>query len=218
MLSHSSHLRSSHVPIDLLTTYQPGASDPKLDIRRYTKFYGLNGDAAAKIAHDAIIGHSQWEAQIEDWQRPILEDKRLPEWYPTTLLTDLGQNKSLEGSSEVLSSVKTFCFLLEHSMSFEGSVEVHVSASKALLVIGSPTTWSCGLGHSESIARLLGIVSSALPIHTSSVVISELTSLFGQTHKPRFETLHGALCAIGYVTADIMSRPPSVSLVLPPVC
>ncbi|KAK7292521.1 hypothetical protein RIF29_08303 [Crotalaria pallida] len=57
--------------------------------RRYTKFYGPNGDAAAKIAHDAIIGHSQWEAQIEDWQRPILEDKRLPEWYPTTLLNEL---------------------------------------------------------------------------------------------------------------------------------
>ncbi|XP_061363547.1 uncharacterized protein LOC133307132 isoform X2 [Gastrolobium bilobum] len=57
--------------------------------RRYTKFYGTNGDAAADIAHDAIIGHCQWEAQIEDWQRPILEDKRLPEWYPTTLLNEL---------------------------------------------------------------------------------------------------------------------------------
>ncbi|XP_015937543.1 uncharacterized protein LOC107463282 [Arachis duranensis] len=57
--------------------------------RRYTKFYGTNGDAAAKIAHDAIMGHRQWEAQIEDWQRPILEDKRLPEWYPTTLLNEL---------------------------------------------------------------------------------------------------------------------------------
>ncbi|KAK7363930.1 hypothetical protein VNO77_06095 [Canavalia gladiata] len=57
--------------------------------RRYTKFYGINGDAAADIAHDAIIEHCQWEAQIDDWQRPILEDKRLPEWYPTTLLNEL---------------------------------------------------------------------------------------------------------------------------------
>ncbi|KAE9602071.1 putative glucosylceramidase [Lupinus albus] len=57
--------------------------------RRYTKFYGANGDAAAQIAHDAIIGHCQWEAQIEDWQRPILEDKRLPEWYPITLFNEL---------------------------------------------------------------------------------------------------------------------------------
>ncbi|KAF7802268.1 non-lysosomal glucosylceramidase isoform X1 [Senna tora] len=57
--------------------------------RRYTKFYGNNGDAAADIAHDAILGHSKWEAQIEAWQRPILEDKRFPEWYPITLFNEL---------------------------------------------------------------------------------------------------------------------------------
>lgn len=38
----------------------------------------------------------------------------------------------------------------------------------------------------ESIARLLGIVSSALPMPASSVVISELTSSIS-THKSRFE-------------------------------
>lgn len=51
--------------------------------------------------------------------------------------SEMEQNKPLDGSSEFLSSVKTFCLLLEHSMSFEGSVELHVNASKALLVIGS---------------------------------------------------------------------------------
>ncbi|KAG5024118.1 hypothetical protein JHK85_020460 [Glycine max] len=57
--------------------------------RRYTKFYGTNGDAAADIAHDAIMEHCQWEAQIDDWQRPILEDKRVLCRYPTTLLNEL---------------------------------------------------------------------------------------------------------------------------------
>lgn len=51
--------------------------------------------------------------------------------------SELEQNKSLEGSSEIVSSVKTFCLVLEHSMSFEGSVELHVNASKALLIVGS---------------------------------------------------------------------------------
>lgn len=51
--------------------------------------------------------------------------------------SELEQNKSLEGSSEFISSVKTFCLVLEHSMSFEGSVELHANASKALLIIGS---------------------------------------------------------------------------------
>ncbi|KAJ4830580.1 hypothetical protein Tsubulata_029831 [Turnera subulata] len=57
--------------------------------RRYTKFYGTLGDAAAAIARDAIIENANWESQIEAWQRPILEDKRLPEWYPITLFNEL---------------------------------------------------------------------------------------------------------------------------------
>ncbi|GMY07917.1 non-lysosomal glucosylceramidase-like [Fagus crenata] len=57
--------------------------------RRYTRFYGTHGDAAASIARDAILEHAHWESQIEAWQRPILEDKRLPEWYPITLFNEL---------------------------------------------------------------------------------------------------------------------------------
>ncbi|PKI42451.1 hypothetical protein CRG98_037159 [Punica granatum] len=57
--------------------------------RRYTKFYGKNGDAAANIAHDAILEHAKWESQIDAWQRPILQDKRLPDWYPVTLFNEL---------------------------------------------------------------------------------------------------------------------------------
>uniref|UniRef100_A0A251T9P5 Non-lysosomal glucosylceramidase n=3 Tax=Helianthus annuus TaxID=4232 RepID=A0A251T9P5_HELAN len=57
--------------------------------RRYTKFYGSHGDAAEKIAHDALLEHGNWEAQIESWQQPILDDKRLPEWYPITLFNEL---------------------------------------------------------------------------------------------------------------------------------
>ncbi|XP_061372568.1 uncharacterized protein LOC133315038 [Gastrolobium bilobum] len=146
--------------------------------------------------------------------------------------SELEQNKSLEGSSEFLSSVKRLCLFLDHSMLFEGSVEMHVNASNALLIIGShmpevvashyalKVSWlEHQLSHvdwdtRESFARLLGIVSSSLPIPESSAVISKLTSLFSQTHKSRFETQHGALCAIGYVTADYLSRAPSMPEIL----
>lgn len=57
--------------------------------RRYTKFYGVGGEAAANLVHDAIFEHNDWESQIEDWQRPILQDKRLPAWYPVTLFNQL---------------------------------------------------------------------------------------------------------------------------------
>ncbi|KAL8061291.1 hypothetical protein ABFX02_02G078000 [Erythranthe guttata] len=58
-------------------------------LRRYTKFYGTQSNVASQIAHDAIVEHHQWESEIEAWQRPILEDKSLPEWYPSTLFNEL---------------------------------------------------------------------------------------------------------------------------------
>lgn len=61
----------------------------KIYHRRYTKFYGFDGDAAARLVHDAITEHQSWESQIEEWQRPILQDKRFPEWYPVTLFNEL---------------------------------------------------------------------------------------------------------------------------------
>lgn len=57
--------------------------------RRYTKFYGSHGDAAASIVRDAILENAKWESQIEAWQKPILEDKTLPEWYRITLFNEL---------------------------------------------------------------------------------------------------------------------------------
>ncbi|KAL0335298.1 UNVERIFIED_CONTAM: Non-lysosomal glucosylceramidase [Sesamum radiatum] len=56
---------------------------------RYTKFYGTHSNVASDIARDAIIEHHKWESEIEAWQRPILDDKRLPEWYPPTLFNEL---------------------------------------------------------------------------------------------------------------------------------
>uniref|UniRef100_A0A0D9XQQ1 Non-lysosomal glucosylceramidase n=1 Tax=Leersia perrieri TaxID=77586 RepID=A0A0D9XQQ1_9ORYZ len=57
--------------------------------RRYTKFYGTDTDAAASLAHDAILEHNSWERQIEEWQNPILQDERFPAWYPVTLFNEL---------------------------------------------------------------------------------------------------------------------------------
>ncbi|KAL5789347.1 hypothetical protein ACOSQ2_004235 [Xanthoceras sorbifolium] len=92
--------------------------------RRYVKFYGAHGDAAADIAHDAILEHAKWESQIEAWQRPILEDKRLPEWYPVTLFNELyylnsGGTIWTDGSSphHGLASIGARKFSLDRSQS-----------------------------------------------------------------------------------------------------
>ncbi|XP_022141854.1 non-lysosomal glucosylceramidase-like isoform X2 [Momordica charantia] len=57
--------------------------------RQYTRFYGSLGDAAAIMARNAISEHGKWESKIEEWQRPIVEDKSFPEWYPVALFNEL---------------------------------------------------------------------------------------------------------------------------------
>ncbi|KAK8595997.1 hypothetical protein V6N13_000661 [Hibiscus sabdariffa] len=140
---------------------------------------------------------------------------------------ELVQNSSIGRSSEFLSSVERMCLLLEHAMAFEGSVELHSTSSKALVSIGSylpemvsshfatRISWlkqllnHVDMDTRESVARLLGIASSSLPLTASSDLIRGLISSFSGANK-RFEVQHGALCATGYVTANCVSRSPSI--------
>ncbi|XP_059445105.1 uncharacterized protein LOC132176955 [Corylus avellana] len=57
--------------------------------RRYTKFYGTSERAALDLVHDALTNYKRWEEEIENWQSPILNDERLPEWYKFTLFNEL---------------------------------------------------------------------------------------------------------------------------------
>lgn len=125
-------------------------------------------------------------------------------------------------------SVENMFLLLEHAMAYEGSAELHASASKAMIDVGAHfpemvasryalrIVWLKQLlGHvdfdtRESIARLLGISSCALPLSALSDLIAELISSLGGS-KLRFEVQHGVLCALGYVTANCMSRSPTIS-------
>lgn len=43
---------------------------------------------------------------------------------------------SSSGTSENCSSVVTLCLLLEHAMAYDGSVELHATASKGLVTVG----------------------------------------------------------------------------------
>ncbi|MCW5849255.1 MAG: hypothetical protein KIT87_04165 [Anaerolineae bacterium] len=57
--------------------------------KRYTKFYGTTGRTAWAIAADGIRQRDSWEAQIDTWQRPILQDTARPDWYKTALFNEL---------------------------------------------------------------------------------------------------------------------------------
>lgn len=41
----------------------------------YTKYFGQAGESGPKIADYALQNCSKWEQQIDNWQRPILEDR-----------------------------------------------------------------------------------------------------------------------------------------------
>ncbi|GLJ21298.1 hypothetical protein SUGI_0391310 [Cryptomeria japonica] len=58
-------------------------------LRRYTQFYGTSEESAVNLVHDALMDYRRWETEIEDWQRPILKNERLPEWYKFTLFNEL---------------------------------------------------------------------------------------------------------------------------------
>ncbi|KAF7852405.1 hypothetical protein BT93_L0950 [Corymbia citriodora subsp. variegata] len=136
------------------------------------------------------------------------------------------------GPSEFSSSVKNMCLLLDHAMVFEGSAKLHACASRALLAIGSRTPqvivphyanklpWlkqllsDRDIETRESAARLLGMVSSALLTTAASALISELVSSISDSRKIRFDYHYGAVCAIGYVTADCICRTPPIPEVL----
>ncbi len=57
--------------------------------RRYTRFYGRDGQSAPAIARDAILGYPAWEEEIAAWQKPILDDPGLPDWYKAMLFNEL---------------------------------------------------------------------------------------------------------------------------------
>lgn len=126
--------------------------------RRYTKFYGTLGNAASEIAHDTILGHGDWESQIEAWQRPILEDKRLPEWYPVALFNELyylnsGGSIWTDGSPPVhsLSTIggKKFSLdrsYLNHAHQNDTAISILGRMSTIIEEIYSPASLNSALG------------------------------------------------------------------------
>ncbi|KAM1014728.1 hypothetical protein ACFX2C_044680 [Malus domestica] len=116
--------------------------------RRYSKFYGKLGDAAANIAHDAILEHHHWESQIEAWQRPVLEDKRLPEWYPVTLFNELyilnsGGTVWTDGAPPVhsLSSIGERKFSLDKSsLGLKSVIDASQQNDTAIDILGRMTS------------------------------------------------------------------------------
>lgn len=228
-----------------------GAADPKLDIREMA-LEGLfpGNDNAQPTRHDISLKYPKLGDMLTYIlkQRPELlesiETREQKLLFPSEtyvamikfLLQCFESEKLLSetdgGPSEFSSSVKNMCLLLDHAMAFEGSVELHACASRALVAIGSHTPqvivphyanklpWlkqllsHVDIDTRETAARLLGMASSGLPTTAASALIEELVNSISDSRKIRFDYHHGAVCAIGYITADCICRMPPIPEVL----
>ncbi len=109
--------------------------------RRYTLFYGNKGNVAPQLARDALLYYGTWEKKIEQWQKPILNDKRLPDWYRAALFNELyyivdgGTIWATPAGQKVNDPDKElghFAYLEGHEYPMFNTYDVHFYASFAL--------------------------------------------------------------------------------------
>ncbi|KAM0057039.1 putative armadillo-like helical, proteasome component Ecm29 [Helianthus debilis subsp. tardiflorus] len=225
-----------------------GASDTKLDIREMAlEGLFLGKDQRRSTTESINLKHPKLADMLNyivRQQPQLLESSEIREerlLFPSQTYVaairfllqcfevDVEQNTATERTPEFVSSLGNMCLLLEHAMAYDGSVDLHATASKALIKIGSHfpemlasryairVPWlkqllaHVDLDTRECAARLLGIASCGLPISAASDLINELISSVKGSGKSRFEIQHGMICALGYVTANCLLRTPTVT-------
>ncbi len=114
--------------------------------RRYTAFYGREGEAAPALLQDALTHYAHWEQAIDDWQRPILEDDSLPLWYRGMLFNETyylvdggtiwtaGKENAADADKDPLPEpdIGHFAYLESHEYRMYNTYDVHFYSSFAL--------------------------------------------------------------------------------------
>jgi len=65
--------------------FEPGVRH----LRKHTTFFGESGRNAPVIAREALTNWRDWEREIDDWQRTIVADRNLPDWFKQALINEL---------------------------------------------------------------------------------------------------------------------------------
>jgi non-lysosomal glucosylceramidase len=112
--------------------------------RRYTRFYGRDGRAAEAIIRDAIRNHPSWEERIVAWQKPVLDDPDLPDWYKSALFNETyyiadGGTVWTDGMAPPGEGDETeyghFAYLEGHEYAMYNTYDVHFYASFAMAAL-----------------------------------------------------------------------------------
>jgi non-lysosomal glucosylceramidase len=57
--------------------------------KKYTAFFGADGENAFRIAAEGLVRAGEWEKAIDAWQKPSLTNPRLPDWLRQALHNEL---------------------------------------------------------------------------------------------------------------------------------
>jgi non-lysosomal glucosylceramidase len=106
--------------------------------RRYTDFFGNNGNQAWSIATTALQQYQNWRSQIQTWQQPILNRQDLPDWFKMALfneLYDLTSGGTLWSAASELDPIGQFAVLECLDYRWYESLDVRLYGSFALLML-----------------------------------------------------------------------------------
>ncbi|KPK42163.1 MAG: hypothetical protein AMJ78_03420 [Omnitrophica WOR_2 bacterium SM23_29] len=57
--------------------------------RKYTEYFGKDSRASFNIAVEALNKHKDWEAKIDEWMNPIIDDQKVSKWLKTAAFNEL---------------------------------------------------------------------------------------------------------------------------------
>jgi non-lysosomal glucosylceramidase len=106
--------------------------------RRYTDFFGCNGENAWQIATTALKEYQNWRSLIENWQTPILEKSDLPDWFKMALfneLYDLTSGGTLWSAASEIDPIGQFAVLECLDYRWYESLDVRLYGSFGLLML-----------------------------------------------------------------------------------
>ncbi|MBD2693477.1 GH116 family glycosyl hydrolase [Anabaena catenula] len=106
--------------------------------RRYTDFFGCNGENAWQIATTALKEYQNWRSLIQNWQQPILNRSDLPDWFKMALfneLYDLTSGGTLWSAASEIDPVGQFAVLECLDYRWYESLDVRLYGSFGLLML-----------------------------------------------------------------------------------
>ncbi|MBD2136165.1 bile acid beta-glucosidase [Anabaena sp. FACHB-1237] len=106
--------------------------------RRYTDFFGTNGENAWPMAIHAIKEYQNWKNNIENWQNSILQKSDIPDWFKMALfneLYDLTSGGTLWNTASEANPVGQLAVLECLDYRWYESLDVRLYGSFALLML-----------------------------------------------------------------------------------